>query len=404
MGQSTFPVPSSGSSTSTVLPINASSVILDGSLTSGTSYTTTVNGNGGPAYLVANVNAAAITISGTQYVIPAGSTVASKAFGSSTSVKVAAATFASTAPTSLTIGSGYTAIGGAYIGMAYGNGTYVTAQSQTSSTVGNYSTNGTTWTPMTMPSSSNWLSITYGNGLFVATASGTAAGYSSNGYTWTSSTMPSSGSWQVAAGGGYFVAVQGSGTYTAYYSTNGSTWNTTSITTTAGTLGSITYGNGYFVTIDSSSGGAAQSDGAYSSNATTWTNMSLSASQIWCNVTYGNGTFAATAANGAITYSTSTPPSSWSNGTSSAITSGNNTIVYGNGYWLTTGAGSTTAKYTTSLTGTWTNVTIASAAAGGGSVYGNGVFVNSRSGIYYYSQAAVLPVNFGIYNGPTTVN
>ena len=90
MGQSTFPVPSSGSSTSTILPVNASSVILDGSLTTAGTYTTTVNGNGGIAYLTATDNPATITISGTPYSVPANTVVASKAFGASTSVTVTA--------------------------------------------------------------------------------------------------------------------------------------------------------------------------------------------------------------------------------------------------------------------------------------------------------------------------
>ena len=131
MGQSTFPVPSSGSSTSTVLPVNASSVILDGSLTSASTYTTTVNGNGGIAYLTATDNPATITVGGTAYSVPANTVVASKVFGASTSVTVAA-NYAQTAPA--------------------------------------------TFTSSTMPSSSSWYAVTYGNGYFVAVQqSGTTA-------------------------------------------------------------------------------------------------------------------------------------------------------------------------------------------------------------------------------------
>ena len=61
----------------------------------------------------------------------------------------------------------------------------------------------------TLPSSSNWVSVTYGNGMFVAVANGsTAAAYSTNGSTWTASTLPSSSTWQsVTYGNGMFVAV-----------------------------------------------------------------------------------------------------------------------------------------------------------------------------------------------------
>ena len=89
MGQSTFPIPSSGSSTSTVLPVNASSVLLDGEFTSTTSYTTTVNFPGGGAYLTANGSAIAFTISGTTYYVPAGSTIPlSASVSGSTSVTI----------------------------------------------------------------------------------------------------------------------------------------------------------------------------------------------------------------------------------------------------------------------------------------------------------------------------
>ena len=134
MGQSTFPVPSSGSSTSTILPVNASSVILDGSLTTASTYTTTVNGNGGIAYLTATDNPATITISGTAYSVSANTVVATTAVvGSGASVTVASSGFATTAPS--------------------------------------------TFTASTMPSSSIWFGVTYGNGYFVAVqGSGTTAG------------------------------------------------------------------------------------------------------------------------------------------------------------------------------------------------------------------------------------
>ena len=211
MGQSTFPVPSSGSSTSTILPVNASSVILDGSLTSASTYTTTVNGNGGIAYLTATDNPATITISGTAYSVPANTVVASKAFGASTSVTVAA-NFATTAPA--------------------------------------------TFTASTLPSSSNWSGVTYGNGYFVAVAYGTASAYSINGTSWTASTMPSNKVWfSVTYGNGYFVAVQRSSTTAGAYSTNGTTW-TSATMPSSDNWQSVTYGNGYFVSVATTTAGA----------------------------------------------------------------------------------------------------------------------------------------------------
>ena len=225
MGQSTFPVPSSGSSTSTILPVNASSVILDGSLTTAGTYTTTVNGNGGIAYLTATDNPATITISGTAYSVPANTVVATTAVvGSGVSATVAANLIAPATFTASTMPSSRN-----WYGVTYGNGYFVAvAQSNSSpytTTAGAYSTNGTTWTASTMPSSSEWWGVTYGNGYFVAVAlSTTAAAYSTNGTTWTASTMPSSRNWWgVTYGNGYFVAVAQS-TTAAAYSTNGTTW------------------------------------------------------------------------------------------------------------------------------------------------------------------------------------
>ena len=76
----------------------------------------------------------------------------------------------------------------------------------------------TTWTASTLPSSSNWISVTYGNGMFVAVAYGsTAAAYSTNGSTWTASTLPSSSTWySVTYGNGMFVAVAYGSTAAAY--------------------------------------------------------------------------------------------------------------------------------------------------------------------------------------------
>ena len=260
MGQSTFPIPSAGSSTSTILPVNASSVILDGSITSSGNYTTTVNGNGGIAYLTNTATLpATITISGTVYSIPTNSVITSKVFGTSTSVTVAAQLGGSpsSAFTSITMpstsywsGFAYGSISGtnywmavsqssngaystngttwtatslaynySWINTAYGNSTFVSVQQGAGSATGIYSTNGTSWSPMSMASSTNWDDVTYGNGYFVAIAqSTTAAAYSTNGSTWTASTLPSSKSWDsVTYGNGTFVAVQNSGTTAGAY-------------------------------------------------------------------------------------------------------------------------------------------------------------------------------------------
>ena len=108
-----------------------------------------------------------------------------------------------------------------------------------------------TFTAATLPSSQTWQSVTYGNGKFVAVASGpsTAAAYSTDGINWTAATLPSSSNWY-----------------------------------------SVTYGNGKFVTVAYSSTAAA-----YSTDGINWTAATLPSSQTWLSVTYGNGKFVAVA-------------------------------------------------------------------------------------------------------------
>ena len=94
-----------------------------------------------------------------------------------------------------------------------------------------YSSNGgTTWSASTLPASSNWSSVTYGAGLFVAVSADLAASaYSRDGITWLQGTIPLSGCSKVVYGQGVFLALTSSGT-TAYSSEDGATWISRSVT------------------------------------------------------------------------------------------------------------------------------------------------------------------------------
>ena len=181
MGNSVYPVPSAGASYSSQPPATASSVLLDGQLVTASSITTSVTGTGAPWLLYANgAGSTTFTVGSDTYTVPAGSTVGTSAYTGSKSVTVNA-TFSGT-PSS--------------------------------------------FTASTMPSSSLWHDVAYGNGYFVAVAQFTTAGaYSTDGITWTASTMPSSQSWRsvtygVVSGTGYFVAVASGPTNAGAYSTN----------------------------------------------------------------------------------------------------------------------------------------------------------------------------------------
>ena len=400
MGQSTFPVPSSGSSTSTILPVNASSVILDGSLTSAGTYTTTVNGNGGIAYLTATDNPATITVGGTAYSVPANTVVASKAFGSSTSVTVASSGFSGSPPNFTSSTMTGSSLG--WYSVAYGNGYYVAVAFGTSA--GSYSTNGTTWTASTMPANTNWTSVAYGSisgvGYFVAVSAASNYGaYSTNGSTWTSSsTSGSAPSFQsVTYGNGRFVAVA-AGDSTVANSTNGTTWTSGSVTA-YNWLG-VGYGligaTGYYVAVSNSG------FSAYSTNGTSWTTFSASVNTR--SIANGNNLFVSPAFSSS-TGLYSTTATSWSTMTMPS-SGGYYGITFGSNNFVAVGNTSTASAYSTNGT-TWTAITLPSSVSWYSVTYGNGYFVtvaNGSSTGAYSVLPAQLPVNFGIYAGPTTIN
>ncbi len=157
------------------------------------------------------------------------------------------------------------------------------------------------WTARTLPSSSNWQSVTYGNGVFVAVSStaGMIAATSPDGITWTARTLPTSATWySVTYGNGRFVATASGPTTAAATSPNGITWTTRTLPSSRNWI-SVAYGKGLFITIASSLTYAATSP-----DGITWTARTLPSSSSWKAVGYGNGIFVAVAANGAAAMST----------------------------------------------------------------------------------------------------
>ena len=107
-----------------------------------------------------------------------------------------------------------------------------------------YSTNGgANWTQGTMPSSANWSSVAWGNGRFVAIASGsTTAAYSFDGITWIASTTQAGAAWtNVRYGQGVFLAVA-SGTSTAMTTTDGVNWTSRTLSSTV-SWSDVAFGN-----------------------------------------------------------------------------------------------------------------------------------------------------------------
>jgi hypothetical protein len=143
--------------------------------------------------------------------------------------------------------------------------------------------------------------ITYGDGKFVAvgwtTLGGSTIVTSRDGAIWKSArTVVNDPPYDVTYGGGQFVAVGGASIHT---STNGSDWALCYSGTTAILIG-VAHGNGRFVAIGANyNGDFPQGRVLTSTDATTWSHLSLGTNQP-ADVSFGNGLFVAVCGKGTI--------------------------------------------------------------------------------------------------------
>jgi hypothetical protein len=177
---------------------------------------------------------------------------------------------------------------------------------------------------------------------------------SSNGTTWTPVTIVNNGAFflGVANGNGTFVAVADSGSTTyIYYS------RYPSISWTAATGGPIsingwhdvTYGNDRFVAVNRF--GIQSNQVAYSADGITWSYATAATSTNWSGVAYGNGLFVAVGASGNIM--TSPDGITWTARTS-PTTANLRRVAFGNGLFVALTTGSTTSYCVVSQDGiTW---------------------------------------------------
>ena len=191
--------------------------------------------------------------------------------------------------------------------VTYGSGKFVAVAYNSNAAA--YSTDGINWTAATLPSAVGYTSVTYGDGKFVAVA-GSANGvdkaaYSTDGINWTAATLPSARDWRsVTYGNGKFVAVAYNSNV-ANYSTDGINWTAATLPSAVGYT-SVTYGDGKFVAVAGSANGVDKA--AYSTDGINWTAATLPSARDWRSVTYGNGKFVAVAYNSsAAAYSTDAP-------------------------------------------------------------------------------------------------
>lgn len=220
---------------------------------------------------------------------------------------------------------------------AWGNDVYVVTTGSSSNVV-YHSADGITWASATMPATLNWQSVAFGGGKFVAVGDSTQGAYSTDGTNWYSLTLPSNGyaytkvvyandlwiartpnsgyyatssdgiSWTqqldvsisdplLAGGGGVWILLNASSTSTVYHSTDGVTW--TSATINGGLQWNFaTYGNGRFIVSGQVPGGVTTNVYATSTNGSTWTTGTFADSQRWQRGVYADGFIITSATTG----------------------------------------------------------------------------------------------------------
>jgi hypothetical protein len=145
--------------------------------------------------------------------------------------------------------------------------------------VGNAASGGTTTT------------AAYSNVIVIAnnTVYGTGTTGTSVLSLWGQSTLPSNSNWSsVAYGNGYFIAIATNGTATAVSTNGGATWTAGGALPSSQNWNKVAYGaNGVWVAVSSATGGVRGTAAAYSvDNGTTWTASTLPSAQNWTGALY----------------------------------------------------------------------------------------------------------------------
>lgn len=273
-------------------------------------------------------------------------------------------------------------------------------------------TNGTTWNQGTLPSSTSWNKIAYGNNKFVAVATyQNISAISTNGITWTQGnidnytlsaksflygnnvfvllTSPSGTSvrstdgltWSSISvpegeqGQDYAAAVYGNGKFLAFpqynsiviSSTDGSSWSSGSLPISR-SWKSAAYGDGKFVLL---SGDYETQGGLYSTDGITWNQMTVPLGN-WLSVAYGNGKFVALAQG---EYSVSTNGIVWSQKNWLPGDANYRAISYASGFFVATSYYSQGKAVSSTDAITWTISTIPGGNKGWDAVVGTTVTV-----------------------------
>jgi len=211
---------------------------------------------------------------------------------------------------------------------------------------------------VTQPNGSNYISIAYGNNMWLALPNGSQTiAKSTDGVTWTSLTLPyatGGGTWQsIAYGNGHWVVIVSGGTRALYSNSDGQQWKTATLPNNV-SWSRVTYGNGIFVAVSAQAGALAWSD----NNGRTWTS-STATSQSYVCLTYGNGVFLAMSSDTGGQYIRSTDGKNWTALATPVVGATTvwqqwSDIAYGNGRFVVIGNGAATGPIKYSFDGiTW---------------------------------------------------
>ena len=218
------------------------------------------------------------------------------------------------------------------------------------------------------------------------------------GDNWTPNNSAPSGTWtSVTYGNGLFVAV-GSSSTAVMTSPDGLNW-TPNNSAPSGTWTSVTYGNGLFVAVGSSSTTVMTTVNPKG----TWTPNNSAPSGPWISVTYGKGLFVAVAYNSTPSVMTAVDPTGTWTPNNSAPSGPWISVVYGNGLFLVVGR-----RYNYDMTSQdglqWANADFLLYSNLTSVTYGNSLFVVVSNQITADSPVVTTPdgINWNYFSAPYT--
>jgi len=145
-----------------------------------------------------------------------------------------------------------------------------------------YSADGEGWTSATIPQQRDWRDIRFGNGVYIAVAYGTVFARSTNGTTWSTVTVPNANWSSVDYLNGKWVAISNGSANALYSEDNGLTWQTSSLPVSAQWI-KVKHGANNFIAISNNNDKAA-----ISVDGQAWLLRTLPTTAQWSDVAYGN--------------------------------------------------------------------------------------------------------------------